>query len=70
MSFDYPDAEEPEGLARIRAQLTERDRINAFVKVFGRDSNNNDELDEFIETYTLELYNNQIDEEPGFEPRL
>jgi|GEM_PF-5366386 len=70
MSFDYPDYDEPEDLARIRVQLSEADRINAFNNVFGRAPENDDELDLFIETYTLELYNSQSDNNPNFDPSL
>ena len=70
MSFDYPDYGEPEALAGIRAQLSEQDRIDAFARVFGREPSNNEELGDFIELYTLELYNHQMDANPNFDPRL
>ena len=68
MDFNYPDHEEPEELAEIRVRMTAQDRVRAFVEVFGREPQDEDELDVFIEQYTLELYNNEMDEDPNFDP--
>jgi hypothetical protein len=70
MSLDYPDYDEPEELARMRAKMSPNDRIRAFVEIFGRKPSSDDELDAFIEEYTLELYNNQMDADPDFDPNL
>ena len=62
MSLDYPEYEEPEGLAKIRMRMTHVERIKEFNDAFGRDPSDEDELDEFIEIITLEIYNAQLDQ--------
>jgi hypothetical protein len=52
----------PKALARLRAKLTYEKQLIAFREVFIRDPVNDDELEAFIEEYTLELYNSGMDE--------
>jgi hypothetical protein len=52
----------PKALARLRAKLTYDKQLKAFQDVFGRDPASNAELDAYIEEYTLELYNSELDD--------
>jgi hypothetical protein len=54
--------DEPDALRKLRASLTEDRRLALFRETFDRDPANEDELDLFIETYTLEVYNSGDDE--------
>ena len=55
----YP---EPAALQRLRESLTEERRRKEFQAVFGREPATPDELDDFIEHLTLEMYNAGEDE--------
>ena len=66
MSRDYdpnPDPERPRryraprALARLRAQFNYDRQLKEFRRVFGRDPASDGELDVFVETFTLEMYN-------------
>lgn len=63
--MEYRRYEEPVALRKIRAKMTYVDRIKTFQEVFDREPNDNDELEEFIEQYTLELYNECYDKGVG-----
>jgi hypothetical protein len=52
---------EPRELRRLRESLTDERRLDEFRKVFVRDPASQDELDQFIEYLTLEMYNSGHD---------
>ncbi len=49
--------DEPDALRTLRDSLTEDRRLALFRETFDRDPTSEDELDLFIENYTLEVYN-------------
>lgn len=53
---------EPAALRRLRASLTEEQRLEEFRKVFDRDPSTEEELEVFIEHLTLEMYNSGHDQ--------
>jgi hypothetical protein len=54
--------DEPDALRKFRDSLTEDRRLALFRETFDRDPTSEDELDLFIENYTLEVYNSGDDE--------
>src|SRR4051812_401021 len=55
--------EEPKALRHLRRTLTEEMALKAFTEVFGREPHPG-ELEMFVETYTLEMYNGGFEEWP------
>jgi len=49
---------EPVALRRIRERFTEEKARAAFEKLRGRPPNSDQELERWVEFYTLEVYNN------------
>jgi hypothetical protein len=66
----YPDPEKPKryrapkALARLRAKFSYDRQVKEFRRVFGRDPASDGELDVFVETFTLEMYNDGFEEIP------
>ncbi len=52
----------PEALGRLQELFTCDKQLATFRWAFGRDPNNDGELDAFAEEYVLELYNSGYDE--------
>ena len=68
-SGPYPDPEEdehpePEGLKRLRAEFTYDRQLETFRQVFGREPQDDEELGQFADEYTREMYNSGYDEIP------
>ncbi|MCA9117053.1 MAG: hypothetical protein KDA79_18405 [Planctomycetaceae bacterium] len=72
MSYEYDEEEfdTPQELQAMRARMTWEERVRTFAKVFGRNPGSDEELEMFIEEYTLELYNSGMDHESDFDPSL
>jgi len=54
----------PKALRHLRRTLTDEMARKAFEKVFKRPPASETELDTFVESYTLEMYNGGFDEWP------
>ena len=56
--------QEPKGLRRLRAALTDERKLQEFRKVFDCEPSSQQDLDFFIEELTREMYNAGFDEWP------
>jgi hypothetical protein len=56
--------QEPEGLRRLRAALTDEMKLGKFREVFDREPSCQQELELIIEELTREMYNEGCDEWP------
>lgn len=70
MSYEDDEFDLPEELQAMRARMTWEERVRTFAKVFGRQPGSDEELEMFIEEYTLELYNSGMGLDSDFDPSL
>jgi hypothetical protein len=59
---DEPKYKEPKALRRLRRQFTLAKQLEKFREVFGREPQGDSELEMFVETYLIEVYNSGDDE--------
>lgn len=55
---EYP---EPEALARLRANYGRNQQLRDFRRVYGRDPLSDEELEQFVQEFTVEMYNSDTD---------
>lgn len=70
MSYDDFEDDPPAELLALRARMSREDRLRTFFEVFHREPESDDELEIFIDEYTLELYNSGMDTGADFDPSL